>query len=647
MLFDRLLHLLDYFIPKRNRNDKKVYNQSQLLVAGHLISLVFLIPFVLLHLHIEYMAGVAALSLTFSVALVDLFIFRRFGSCIFSGNLIVLGGFSGFIILIATSGGILSPTVPWLITVALTGFLFANRFSGYFWSVLSLLSILAFFFLRQASVAFEVQYPEKYQSLHFVATFLGVSIYIVLIVLIYEILNERIDRRLRAIINQVSEKNRQMQAQQAELSEKTAELEKLSIAAGKTDNAVIIMNAQGDFEWFNEGFTRLYGYTFEEFTQMKSSNILATATTMEAIQAINRSIREKKTQIYESLMIHKNGDRLWVQTTITPVLGKEGELTNLVAIDADISRLRDAETEILRQKEEIEKQKAKIEHQHEILKSQKQAITNSILYARRIQAAILPPQEVFSQIFPKHFVFFRPRDIVSGDFYWLAQRKNLSVIISADCTGHGVPGAFMSMLGIALLNEIVSKNQRPDAAEILNELRSAVKEALRQTGKMHEAKDGMDLALCIVDWESLAMQFAGAYSPLYVIRQNPENNPLKIYDKPPLRPPKTLDAQGAQLTQIDADRMPIGIHIKEQKSFTKHHVQLQRGDMLYLFSDGYVDQFGEKSGTKFMTKPFKRFLLKIHRKPLAAQKQALAENFDRWKGKTHQVDDVMVIGIKI
>lgn len=253
---------------------------------------------------------------------------------------------------------------------------------------------------------------------------------------------------------------------------------------------------------------------------------------------------------------------------------------------------------------------------------QKQEITDSIQYAKRIQNAILPPLDQITASFPNHFIFFKPRNIVSGDFYWMKQIKQYSVIAAADCTGHGVPGAFMSMLGISFLNEIAGREDINHASEILNELRNYVKVSLRQTGKEGEAKDGMDIALCVIDNTNLEVQYSGAYNPFLLYRDN-------------------------ELMEIKADKMPIGIHIREKDSFTNNGYQLQKGDVFYLFSDGYPDQFGGEFNRKFKMKRFKDLLFDIHLKPMQHQKEILAETLADWMGDGEQIDDITIIGIQI
>ncbi len=274
---------------------------------------------------------------------------------------------------------------------------------------------------------------------------------------------------------------------------------------------------------------------------------------------------------------------------------------------------------------QINQQKEEIEAQRDVVMKQKEEITDSIHYARRIQRAVLPSSELADNLLPEHFILFRPRDIVSGDFYWMTKKNNKVIIVAADCTGHGVPGAFMSMLGVSFLNEIVNKLEQPEAHIILNHLRTYVKTTLDQTGKADEAKDGMDISLTIYDFEKNTLEYAGAYNPLYIVRKGEE-----------------------EVIEYKADKMPIGIYIKEKESFTKNEIQLISGDIVYIFSDGFVDQFGGETGRKFMSKNFKALLLNNQNKSMAEQKDILYKAFDDWRGdKYPQIDDVIIIGVRI
>ncbi len=269
----------------------------------------------------------------------------------------------------------------------------------------------------------------------------------------------------------------------------------------------------------------------------------------------------------------------------------------------------------------LEEQNIEIKQQRDQIFQQKQEITDSIQYASRIQDAILPSPTMLNKL-QEHFILFRPRDIVSGDYYWMTMKDNMTVVAAADCTGHGVPGAFMSMLGISFMNEIVNKSDTTQANEILNQLRDNVVKSLGQTGQEGEAQDGMDLALCVIDMKGKKIQYSGAYNPLVLIRNN-------------------------ELTEYKPDKMPIGIHKDKKDSFTNQIIDIEIGDALYMFSDGYVDQFGGPKQKKFMSKNFKDLLLEINAKPMEEQKAILDKNLEEWMGHVDQIDDILVMGLRI
>jgi len=258
-----------------------------------------------------------------------------------------------------------------------------------------------------------------------------------------------------------------------------------------------------------------------------------------------------------------------------------------------------------------------------LITEQKKEITDSIQYASRIQDAMLPPGDYLDSLLPERFILFKPRDIVSGDFYYITEKDGKIICVVADCTGHGVPGALMSMLGISFLNEIINKHRTlPHSNEILEELRAHVIRSLRQTGKVGESQDGMDMALFIADMKNMKMEFSGAYNSLWLIREG-------------------------ELFQKKADKMPIGIYSSSDRSFTRQDIDLQKGDMVYSFSDGYSDQFGGPMGKKFMSKNFRKLLLNIHSKSMKEQQRILEETFEQWIADTSQVDDILVVGIRV
>ncbi len=288
-----------------------------------------------------------------------------------------------------------------------------------------------------------------------------------------------------------------------------------------------------------------------------------------------------------------------------------------IAVFLLISKIR--ERKLLRDKKILEQ---KVKERTIEIQKQKEEITDSINYASRIQQAVHPLTNYFDKTFSEYFILYKPRDIVSGDFYWIAEDKDKLYFTAADCTGHGVPGAFMSMLGISSLNEIFSnKNDNLTAGRILNLLREKIKFSLHQTGKDSENQDGMDIALCILHKKKKILEYAGAYNPLFLIRDG-------------------------ELQEYKADRMPIGIYLVEKSSFTNHKIKIKKGDVIYIFSDGFADQFGGPAQTKFKTVNLKKLLLEINDKPMNKQKQILEDRFNKWKGKLNQIDDIIFIGIR-
>lgn len=269
---------------------------------------------------------------------------------------------------------------------------------------------------------------------------------------------------------------------------------------------------------------------------------------------------------------------------------------------------------------EIEAQRDLATEQRDYIAAQKKEITDSINYAEKIQRSLLPPANILKLILPEHFILFKPRDIVSGDFYWVTEKSDKIYLTAADCTGHGVPGAFMSMLGISFLNEIVNKSEEIGPEEVLNQLRKYIIKALKQVGMSGENKDGMDMSLVVFDKAQKSLSFAGANNPLYFIRNG-------------------------ELQEIKGDKMPVGIH-EMMNTFTRHNFEIQRGDTFYLFSDGFADQFGGPKAKKFMYSNFKSLLMTIQTKSMREQGKILDDTIEAWKGDIDQIDDIVVIGLR-
>ena len=429
--------------------------------------------------------------------------------------------------------------------------------------------------------------------------------------------NEEITAQKDEIITQRD----QLETSNLKLETLNFELEKLSIVASETENSVIICDKDGVLEWVNRGFERLYGLTLEQFTAKHGKTIYQTSSNPDFKEVVNEAVKNNRSITYNSQFTKETGKTLWLQTTLTPIFYEDGNLKKLVAIDSDITKIKEAE-------EEIHKQKKHIEEIHK-------DVTDSINYAKRIQTAILPERTLLKEHFTDHFILFKPRNVVSGDFYWWAEVTNQLVITVADCTGHGVPGAFMSMLGISFLREIVRKEYMTEPSRILHKLRKEIINALKQKNIESEQKDGMDISLCSINTDTLEMQWAGANNPLYIIRSNPD---LTTFEKL------------SNLEEIKPDRMPIGIYDRMDK-FTTHEIKLNKGDIIYLTGDGYKDQIGGPNNKKFMSKRLKELLLEISAKPMEEQHEILNNTINDWMNsyevKYEQTDDITVMGIKI
>ncbi len=305
-------------------------------------------------------------------------------------------------------------------------------------------------------------------------------------------------------------------------------------------------------------------------------------------------------------------------------------------------RVKERTNEVVMQKEEIEAQKEEIEAQldmatlqRDTISRQNEQILDSIRYAERIQAAILPPVNYLSETLTDHFILFKPRDIVSGDYYWATRLDEKLIIAVADCTGHGVPGAFVSMLGISYLNEIVNRSESIQANQILEQLRKLVIKSLHQTGSKGETQDGIEIAMCVIDTRKNMLEYSGANRPIYIIRKEASAGKDKKSNS------------GYTLMHINPDKMPIGIYEQETKPFTNNEIQLKKNDSIYMFSDGYVDQIGGPARKTFRSKYFKELLLDIQDKPMKVQKSVLVEKLEAWQGDVEQIDDILVVGIKI
>jgi serine phosphatase RsbU (regulator of sigma subunit) len=256
------------------------------------------------------------------------------------------------------------------------------------------------------------------------------------------------------------------------------------------------------------------------------------------------------------------------------------------------------------------------------IEQQRMNITDSIQYASRIQKALMLQTDELDKLMPSHFVLNKPKDIVSGDYYWVSKKSERLIIAVADCTGHGVPGAFMSILGLNFLNEIVNHSGTLRANDILNKLREKTIKALGQTGQRDEAREGMEMALCVVDYKRRIIEFSGAFRPMYLMSEG-------------------------ELSVVNGDRMPIGIYEKVELPFSNKEVPFKENDMIYLFTDGYVDQIGGLERKTFKSVRFKKLLKEVSHRPMNEQKSILREEHEIWRAGQEQIDDILILGVKL
>jgi len=422
-------------------------------------------------------------------------------------------------------------------------------------------------------------------------------------------------------------------------------LQNLRVEAEKRENDLRLIESERELERSErdrlENFLALERERTNRILQQIEIDSLENATTMQRLELIQREVQERELirqnekleseAVQQQLELEKEQEirkrAIWTLASLAVIvvliflsLLSVRRKNQVLAAQKKEIEVINADLEI--KNEEVSFQNTQILLQKEIIEEKNLSITDSIEYASRIQNAVLPPVNFLTDWGLENFIMFRPKDIVSGDFYWGARADDLLCFASADCTGHGVPGAFMSMLGTAYLNEIVNTQDFKDASGILNMLRNEVINSLKQRGIEGETQDGMDISMCVLDESKQIMHYAGANNPLYLIRNG-------------------------KLQRFNADKMPIGIHRSSDKSFTNHLLKPRSGDLIYIFSDGYADQFGGEHGKKFKYKAFREMLLEIHEESLEKQLGIIEKRFDDWKGDNEQVDDVLVIGIRV
>ncbi|MFP4025131.1 MAG: SpoIIE family protein phosphatase [Thiohalospira sp.] len=376
----------------------------------------------------------------------------------------------------------------------------------------------------------------------------------------------------------------------------------------------------GNIIFLNSAGKKILGYNDDDLKKgIEAKNLFVGYEVEKAKQNLQKILNGKESHGNEYLLKTKDHHTIPVRAYASRIM-KGNKPAGVRGIFIDITEQKIAKQQIEENLELIKYQKQQIEEQYQFVTRQNMEIVESMNYARRIQNALLPSAGIINKLVKEYFILFKPKEIVSGDFYWVTRKKGKIMMAAADCTGHGIPGAFMSMLGIAFLNEIANTITNPTPANILNNLREHIIQTLKQDKRKITTMDGLDIALCLIDTDKDEIQFAGANNPLYVVHNG-------------------------QLTEYPADKMPIGF-AHEYHEFTNKTIKLVRGDTFYIFSDGYMDQFGGKKNKKFKPHRFQQLIKKIYDKPMNEQKEILYLTLEEWKGGHDQVDDIIVIGFR-
>jgi len=431
-------------------------------------------------------------------------------------------------------------------------------------------------------------------------------------------------------LNETMQQKEEILVQTEKLKITNLELEKLSIVASETTNAVKILDPEGNIEWINKGFERLYGYTINELSKEYNLKIQNLYHDVNLQALLNQCANAKKHCQLNFETKTKEGQTIWIQSSFTPIVNEEDQVLKIISIDTDISPLKEAEAAILQQNEEIRTQKEVLSEKNTQIELQHDMIKGSIRYAQKIQSTILPQPKVLESIF-NWSVIYLPRDIVSGDFYWMTNvvdpvsKKVYTFIAVVDCTGHGVPGAFMSLIASRLLNEIINERLILETDLILTKLNHEVRKALKQDETNNN--DGMDVVITRLeklDDNEYQVLFSGAKRDL--IYYNSKSN---------------------EINRLKADRKGIGGRSKNiDYKFTRKTLNLLSSDILYLFSDGITDQNNENR-KRYGTDQLIEELNKIKTKTVGDQKLHIENTFKKYKGNEEQRDDICMLFLKL
>ncbi len=457
-------------------------------------------------------------------------------------------------------------------------------------------------------------------------TFLIIVILLLTVILKWYLKIKKLNQELSIKNREIERQKNELQVQAKQLEEFNKELEKLSLVASRTNNSVIIMDKDGNFEWVNPGFTRLYGYTLQLLINELGKNIRDVSGNPRILEYIDYCLKNKTTVTYEARNKTRFGNIVWVQTSLTPILNEKDEVVKLFAIETDITKLKEQEQQIRQINEELRRQRDTLQEQKEQIELQNKLIKDSIRYAQTIQHAFLPPLSLIQKHFDA-FLIYLPRDIVSGDFYWFAQTgPNQFFIAVVDCTGHGVPGAFMSLIASRMISEIILEKNVRSPKDILTQLNEAVIEALNQ--RTSDNDDGMDVCLVRID-------------------KNPQNKTYTVIFSGAKRPLFFFKRELNKIDYIRGDRKSIGGKraIRSPIEFTNKTLIFSPGDIIYLTTDGLIDQNNPKR-KRFGTPRFVELLNEIKLFDLEKQKEYIEKTLRDYMQDQPQRDDITILGIK-
>lgn len=567
-----------------------------------------------------------AYSISFSVfialLIINLIYFYRKKNIKSAGYIVTLIFFLIFTSLILFLGTD-TTALYWSFGLPIIAIFLTGKNSGLIISILLLLVCLAVFFAKIKGI---LPYPEILKERY-------IASYLAEIFLIYnvEIVREKThtafsisDKGKSDFLEEIMIQKEEIKAQSEALEEKNSELAQLSLVASESDNAILIADAEGNVEWLNKKYTEIYGYTLSDFKIM-GKNLFELSHNLEEFEKIKTA---KSTIQYSDFSTDKEGNQLWVQTYVTPFFEKN-KLQKIILLETDITKIKEFEQniiqkneELLQQAEEINAQKEELENKNKIISQKNDAISQSINYAAKLQKAILPDINLLDH---QNFLLFKPKDLVSGDFYWAESNFNYYFYATIDCTGHGVPAAFLSILGSRILSEIVNLRNILSPAKILENLHNQITKILKQQSR--ENSDGMDIILTRILKKNQTISeimYCGAKRPL-------------IY----------FDIDKKTIEKLNGIKRTIGGYRDDiTTKFEDGTIELQTGSIIYLMTDGFSDQHSDVN-SKYGSKKLFEFLGNNALLELNEQKEKICEEFERWKGDYMQIDDVTIWGIKL